>query len=472
MNTSPENIILVVLDSLRSENLSCYGYNKNTTPFIDQIAENGIKLDAYSTAPWTVPVHGTLFTGMLPSYHGSHRKSKQFKLPSEQSLAGRLSANGYSTAGFSANPWLSPEFDFDTGFNHYECFSPITPFPDEEIYPEDESANLSSMSGIASIVSWALEGNALKRIANGFWNRYFRKSFVTSGTVNESIDEHLESTDETNNFIFANYMEVHDPHYEPPLSSDDVDISGSAFQGTAHTRSFRYPFVEQRINFQAEPDDPDQGRILYDQSINAVDKGVSELYSLLSDQINIDESLIIILGDHGECMGEDNYWGHGTYLHDQLLRVPLIIDPPASAEVPSDIGRGPVSLLSIYEFVEAAGSGTEKPFEERLENLIDGPPLFAECTGPRPNMEGTASEDGYQAVVSSGWKLIRNRTTGDTELIKVEDDASQGLGRDAAREHLTELIEERWDREEFYKNDSDTSVSSDTEQRLSDLGYM
>jgi arylsulfatase A-like enzyme len=267
-------------------------------------------------------------------------------------------------------------------------------------------------------------------------------------------------------------MEVHDPHYEPPLSSDDVGISGSAFQRTAHTRSFRYPFVEQRINFQAEPDDPDQGQVLYDQSINAVDKGISELYSLLSDRIDIDESLIIILGDHGECMGEDSYWGHGTYLHDQLLRVPLIIDPPASAEVPSDIGRGPVSLLSIYEFVKAAGSGTEKPFEERLENLIDGPPLFAECTGPRPDMGGTASEDGYQAVIRFGWKLIRNRTTGDTELIKVEDDASQGLGRDAAQEHLVELIEERWDREEFRKKDSDTSVSSDTERRLSDLGYM
>ncbi|MFB6187416.1 MAG: sulfatase-like hydrolase/transferase [Halobacteriaceae archaeon] len=80
MTKKPENVILIVVDTLRADRLSCYGYENETSPFLDSLAEEGMRFEnAYSVASWTVPVHGSLFSGKLPSFHGSHRQSDVFR---------------------------------------------------------------------------------------------------------------------------------------------------------------------------------------------------------------------------------------------------------------------------------------------------------------------------------------------------------------------------------------------------------
>ncbi|ELZ75339.1 sulfatase [Haloferax volcanii DSM 14919] len=470
MKTKPENVVLLVIDSLRADHLSCYGYERQTSPFIDSLAENGLKFEhAYSTAPWTVPAHGSLFTGELPSYHGSHRKSKTFKNSSDQSLAGLLSDEGYTTAGFSANPWLSPEFNFDTGFDHYSYLSPQPPFPNDDVYPENDKANLSSASGLLEIMSWMIDGNPLKRACNGFWKAYMDMGFVKTNDMTEAISDYVDENPESNNFIFANYMDVHDPHIDPVLSVREKRYYQKSSTKAPRTSNRIFPLVGKKVNFQTEPENPERARDLYDQSIREVDAGIEQLFDNISDQLNLDESLIIILGDHGECMGEHRYWGHGTYLHDELIQVPLIIDLPNSVSSESADQDAPVSLLALFDLIRSMSD--ESCDNESLVDSLGREPLYTECLGPRPNMEGKASETGYRGVIDAGWKLVRDRDTNKLSLEQVTSWPSD-MTEDEAREHLQELEQDRWNKKATDVADGEGEISSATESRLSDLGYL
>ena len=103
----PPNILLLVIDSLRGSNLSCYGYSRKTTPAIDAIAGQGTLFEqAISVGCWTLPVHASLFTGLYPLSHGV-TISKDALPEGFPTLAQRLRELGYQTASFSNNAYIS-----------------------------------------------------------------------------------------------------------------------------------------------------------------------------------------------------------------------------------------------------------------------------------------------------------------------------------------------------------------------------
>ena len=95
------NIILIVLDTLRAKNMSLYGLKKQTTPFLERIAENSVVYNnAYSAAPWTLPSHASIFTGLYPSQHNALAMGNYLK-EDLLTLAEYLKNKGYSTISFS-----------------------------------------------------------------------------------------------------------------------------------------------------------------------------------------------------------------------------------------------------------------------------------------------------------------------------------------------------------------------------------
>ena len=465
MTQSPENVILLVIDSLRYDRLSCYGYKEETTPFLDSLAKRGTKFEtAIAPAPWTVPVHGSLFTGDLPSYHGSHRKSKRFKRRPEESLAGILSAQGYQTAGFSANPWISPEFNFDTGFDEFDGLDPQPPFPEEPTAPTNEAADLSSPRGIFNVAKWVLTKNPIKRTVNGSWKRFLDSEYAPGSQVTAAITDWARSGPDEKQFIFANYMDVHDPYYEKFFGE-------YADEPLHEQRGLQRLSLLKKVGFMSEPDDPERARELYDESVRRVDEYVELLFDRLADTLDLNESLVLVLGDHGECLGEHEYWGHGTYLHDELLRVPLIVDFPDSMELTLD-PTTPVSLCDLYDFITTLANGSETDVAKTSESLSRSGPLFAECTGPRPNMQGIASSEGYRATIDKGWKLVRDRSNEQMELFEILYANDQKLPSTEAKSHLEEHEHERWSGQSLQVNDEDDSMSTETKRRLSDLGYL
>ncbi len=125
----PPNVLLIVMDTVRADRLSLYGYHRPTSPALEALAKGGIRFDeARATAPWTLPSHASMFTGRWPhELDASWRTPLGTKFPT---LAEYLGSRGYATAGFVANvEYCSSEFGLDRGFTHYEdyAFEPMTP---------------------------------------------------------------------------------------------------------------------------------------------------------------------------------------------------------------------------------------------------------------------------------------------------------------------------------------------------------
>ncbi|MBU0493875.1 MAG: sulfatase-like hydrolase/transferase [Chloroflexi bacterium] len=167
------NVVLLVLDAVRADHLSCYQYERPTTPHIDALAQEGVLLiECTAPAPWTVPSHGSLFTGMYPTSHGAHAEHLALS-PLNITLAEVLRDVGYETGGFSANIYLSPTLGFDQGFTTYD----VRLMDDVRPKPVRDAGEMNAL-----VLPW-LEARA--RDGRPF-------------------------------FLFVNYMDAHAPYLPPP----------------------------------------------------------------------------------------------------------------------------------------------------------------------------------------------------------------------------------------------------------------
>ncbi|HXQ21387.1 MAG TPA: sulfatase-like hydrolase/transferase, partial [Candidatus Acidoferrales bacterium] len=113
------NVLVIVLECARADHLSCYGYPRETTPFLDHVTREGVRFThAIAAAPWTLPAHASLLTGLYPVTHGATDENR-FLASRHQTLAEHLKAAGYRTAAFCTNPWVSPETGFGRGFDAF-----------------------------------------------------------------------------------------------------------------------------------------------------------------------------------------------------------------------------------------------------------------------------------------------------------------------------------------------------------------
>lgn len=117
------DVLFLVLDSARRDRVSAYGHDRPTTPTLDTLTNEATVFEhAYVPAPWTLPSHCSMFTGLYPSEHGvtSAYTDQGFGLPSGVStLAEQLTERGYHTAGFSNNPWVGQLSGLDRGFEEF-----------------------------------------------------------------------------------------------------------------------------------------------------------------------------------------------------------------------------------------------------------------------------------------------------------------------------------------------------------------
>ena len=119
------NVMVILIDTLRADHLGAYGYSRPTSPHLDQLAKENTRFDyAVTACPWTPPSVASIFSGLYPSSHGwmppndrsSLKNDSTGLAPELQTVAEVLSAAGYFTGAVSSNPWISPEFNYDQGF--------------------------------------------------------------------------------------------------------------------------------------------------------------------------------------------------------------------------------------------------------------------------------------------------------------------------------------------------------------------
>ena len=381
------NVMLVVIDTLRADHLSLYGYSRPTTPNLARIAAQGIRFDnAISASSWTLPSHASILTGLYP--HDHHTDGELNLSPEYPTLAEVLRNQGFRTAAFSGNAGtFSRDRGFGRGFIHFE----------------DSFESLGSSFG-QTFYGWKLEARLCEL---GLMRDLLGRP--TAADVDSHALRWIDQ-DQRPFFVVVNYYDVHDP-YVPPEGYDHLYTTAKRAGGhfTEHWQYYENLTAQQR---QAALD-------AYDGAINYVDAQLGRLMRELDKRNLTQNTLVIITSDHGEGFDEHGLMNHGNSLYRELIHVPLVLFAPGL--LPKGIGVAePVSTTALAPTVlDLLGNQVRSPFP-----MASLKTLWGKSTKPVPapisevaQLPWNAKFPNYygpmQSIVTSKWHYITGGNTGE-----------------------------------------------------------
>ena len=301
------NILLISLDTVRADHLSCYGYGKQTSPAIDRFAAKSIRFaQCRAQAPWTLPSHMSLFTSMLPSANGVDNLNKILP-PETKTLAQLLQDAGYQTAALVNNGQMRAHWGFDRGFGKWQEFEVDTP-----------EGNCEQIT--AAALDW------LRDLKTG--EPYF---------------------------LFLHYYDAHDPYEaaEPFRRRFGVELTGEQCRELA----FAHRFPDEKLT---SVQSKHQLIAAYDAEIAWLDHELGRLLAQVSKN-----TIVVIFSDHGEAFKEHGWMLHGATLYEEEVRVPLVVRMPG---VPPAVVDTPVMLLDVAPTILAA-TGVTAPAQFQGSDL-------------------------------------------------------------------------------------------------------
>jgi len=323
VSPSPPNVLLIVIDTLRADRLRAYGNARGLTPFLDDLATKGtVFRNAFATSSWTPPSVASLFTSRFPSQHRVVTPVAKLA-DAEITLAEKLAAHGYATAGFSANLRLQPGLGFAQGFDVW-VHHPLGP-----IKPRGSELRKES-------IEWVDGPCAARRPAPCV--------------------------------LYLQYMEPHAPYQAPqPYQGRFADPEANAREIAAANSKLVQLKLADISDREAELLEGE-----YDAEVAAVDAELRLLLADLDRRRFLDNAIILITSDHGEEFKEHGSLSHGSSLYNEAVHVPLIVLAPAvrGGEVVED----QVSLIDVAPTIlELLQLPPEPSFEGRsLVPLLKG----------------------------------------------------------------------------------------------------
>ncbi len=415
------HLFLLVLDTVRADHLSVYGYRRETTPelarWIRRRENARVFPQAYANATWTVESHASLFTGRLPHEHGAH-----FALDGSlrygfavadglPTLAEALSSTGHATLAAYANHWLHSVQGFDRGFDRY-----LMTIDSEGLPFVGEALRSRCVPGL---FAEAVKGGA------------------RANEVNAALLSMIEpwSRRPAPLFVFANYGDAHGPYAAPP-----------PFRGRFAPLDLRER--PEHLSLALAPRRLEELEARYDEELAYLDHELGRFLAELERLGLLDRSWIFITSDHGEAFGEHGALEHGTTVHNEVVRVPLIVFPPRGETLPSD--SGPVSLVDVAATLAALGGSDlggpgrdlrqPRPIDAGVGIEFYGDPVKAA-------FQGELALRPARVVLSGRYKLIASRAPdGSGEelfLYDVERDEGENVNLARALPRVVEQLRGR-----------------------------
>jgi len=491
----PENIILIVVDTLRADVLNCYG-GPAYTPTMDRLAAEGIRFSqARSHIPITGPSHSSLFTSLWPQQHGFTNNAMHLK-ESLPTMAELLAARNYHTAAFISLGVLKSEFGLNRGFDTY---------------------------------------------VDTFGADWFR----SAGEINIEVEKYLKTLPEGQHFLWIHYSDPHEPYQDPDSSSPDIhvfcrdkEIATLPVDGRA--QHFEIPLIDghaeikfiegarrfekyaglgiinarlgsegnihpgtgikrpagsrHRNNFVCYPPGTLEISVTdkklkktrmdmvtkllrshsrtvqaYFREVEYTDRQLGRLLARLKTEGLLDNSLVIFTADHGEGLGQHELGGHIEQLYDSLLHIPLILSYPG--RLPAGVvDERAVSLVDILPTLAALTGIPTDPSWRGID-------LLSKEANPLPLVAATyrpEAKRNLEAVLEGNLKLIRNSDDGSMELYDLGPDSGEHINiitervQDASRlKKLLDQLLEGVEKPEGTRG----PLEEDTRNKLRALGY-
>jgi len=418
------DVILITLDTTRADHLGLYGYPRATSPALDAFAKQAIVFErAWSTAPWTLPSHASMITGKYPTSHGAH----------------------YAREAGDAS--ISEVLPFVPRNNFRANRLPESHHTLAEILAEADYATAAFAGGhwlapeFGLLQGYQLQNAHVPKLAGR-----------PAAELNEAAIDWIRSVpDDQPLHLLINYFDPHDP-YTPPLA-DRLPIESLAFDPATK--------IGKKVD-------------AYDAEIRYMDRHVGLLLDALREEQRYDDALIVIVADHGELFGEHGLTNHGPWLHEELVRVPLLVRLPQGRESGT---RNPdsVSIVDLLPIV-AREVGFELP--SGVEGGLPGSRkmLVAESrsSGFHVQKFGSEVDRDLRAAIEWPWKLVV-ASDGEVRLYRLDRDPkeSQPLELDShADEMRTELEQIAAEFRPPSLATAPQNVSPETEENLRALGYI
>ncbi len=323
------NIVIVVWDAVRAKNLPFFGYARNTTPHLQKMAQDlAIYKNAISSSYWTLPSMASLFTGMYPSSHGLIVEGDTLN-SQIMTLAELLRLEGYHCASFNRNPYISAFTGLDRGF-HYEadskCLWDYLKRIEKRLQRKFSTDPSFMPLGNAEMTPAGAEGPAVRLL------KHLPDIFTDSGSrvLLKKFHQWLTQLESKPFFAFFQAIEAHSP-YRAPLrfGRKFLSLPDMARKVFINQNHLAYALGQSKLN-------PKQIRILrdaYDNAIRYCDFITHQVCEALKAKKLYENTLIIIMSDHGENIGEHNLMFHNWSLYDNLIKVPLLVKYPKDVSI-------------------------------------------------------------------------------------------------------------------------------------------
>jgi arylsulfatase A-like enzyme len=368
------NIILITIDSLRKDHCGCYGYSRDTTPFIDKISQSGVRFKyPFANGPLTPRSFPSILTGQH-IFYGKENDIHSYFLPKDvETIAQKLRNFGYYSGAFQAgNPFISSFYGYNRGFDHFDDF----------LYGDSECERIERLQKkpettkkgfkerfFLKIISTLDYLPEIKRAGRKEYQTYirFKESrkylkklknneipFIRGYKLNQAISKWLEGYDEKKPlFLWVHYMDVHQPHIPKEDISRSLNIPLYSDEKIAeHWSEIANHEIKNSKQIGELID-------LYDCEIRYVDKCIEEIFEIFShNNLTEENSLFILTSDHGEEYGEHGSLGHEMKLYNEMLSVPLIVFGKDSRKY-EKFADALVELKSVPQIILDAANGGE-----------------------------------------------------------------------------------------------------------------
>jgi arylsulfatase A-like enzyme len=406
------NVLVIVVDTLRADHVSSYGYARPTTPNFDRLAQQGVRFDnAISPCSWSLPSHVSLLTGLYQFEHGVGSVQPEPWLGwgnkgmgGFPTLGEALQRGGYRTGAFSANrTYFSRDLGFGRGFVHFEDYfqSPSDAFVRTlygrefaRIYLKRSEHSLVKRTlrklGFTSLLDQDAEGSGSYGGAFGVRKR--------ADVINQEVIDWVDRDRQRPFFAFLNYFDVHDPYGGP--------------------RVYPQPSWPQQTDVDA-----------YDNGVRYVDDFIGQLMEELGRRGLANNTLVVITSDHGEALGQHHLRSHGKALYWEQIHVPLVIWYPGHVPVGVTVTTPVTNAAIPATIVGLLGAGAQSPFlpsslralwqtggvpnwPDPLSELAHNAISDKEDQAARA-LVPTSSTGAMKSLVTTQWQLITHETMGD-----------------------------------------------------------